>query len=103
MVQGYKRRWFGGQPSSRPTLVDGSIELLVFQYYLSCLVLSCISPLGCSQASLPCFALIRSITVALVDITDTVLDAYNTNERWVVKKMKPEYVNMIVAIMPIIY
>jgi len=41
MVQGYKRRWSGGQPSSRPTPVDGSIELLVLQYcpILSCLVL----------------------------------------------------------------
>jgi len=29
MVQGYKRRWSGGQPSSKPTPVDGSIELLV--------------------------------------------------------------------------
>ncbi len=41
MVQGYKRRWSGGQPSSRPTPVDGSIELLVLQYcpILSCLIL----------------------------------------------------------------
>jgi hypothetical protein len=63
MVQGYKRRWSGGQPSSKPTPVDGSIELLVLQYcpILSCLVLSCISPLGCSQVSLPCLALVRSI------------------------------------------
>ncbi len=30
---------------------------------LSCLVLSCISLLGCSQVSLPCLALVRSITV----------------------------------------
>jgi hypothetical protein len=29
MVQGYKKRWSRGQPSSIPTLVDGSIELLV--------------------------------------------------------------------------
>ncbi len=63
MVQGYKRRWSGGQPSSRPTPVDGSIELLVLQYcpILSCLV--CISLLSCSHVSLPCFALVRSITV----------------------------------------
>ncbi len=41
MVQGYKRRWSGRQPSSRPTPIDGSIELLVLQYcpILSCLVL----------------------------------------------------------------
>jgi len=64
MVQGYKRRWSRGQPSSRPTPVDGLIELLVLQYcpILSCLVLSCISPLGCSQVSLPCLALVQSIT-----------------------------------------
>ncbi len=41
--------------------------------------------------------------VALVDIANKVLDIYNTNERWVVKKMKPKYVNKIAAILPIIY
>ncbi len=41
--------------------------------------------------------------VAMVDIADRVLDTYNTNEGWVVKKMKPEYVNRIVTILPIIY
>jgi hypothetical protein len=40
MVQGYKRREFGEQPFSRPTPVDGSIKL----------VLSCNSPLVCSQS-----------------------------------------------------
>jgi hypothetical protein len=59
MVQGYKRRWSGGQPFSIPTPVDGSIEFLVLQY---CPILSCISPLGCSHVSLPCLALVRSIT-----------------------------------------
>jgi hypothetical protein len=44
-----------------------------------------------------------NVIVALVDIINMVLDTYNTNESWVVKKMKPEYLNMIVAIMPIIY
>jgi hypothetical protein len=44
-----------------------------------------------------------NVKVAPVDIIDMVPDTYNTNERWVVKKMKPEYVNMIVAIMPSIY
>ncbi len=41
--------------------------------------------------------------VALVDIIDKVPNVYNTNERWVVKKMKPKYVNRINTIMPIIY
>jgi hypothetical protein len=41
--------------------------------------------------------------VPLVDIVDKVLNTYNANERWVVKKMKLEYVNRIVVILPIIY
>jgi predicted nucleotidyltransferase len=41
--------------------------------------------------------------VALVNITDKVPNTYNTNEGWVAKKMKLEYVNRIVAILPIIY
>jgi hypothetical protein len=41
--------------------------------------------------------------VTLTSIVDRVLDIYNTNEGWVVKKMKPEYVNRIVAIFPIIH
>jgi hypothetical protein len=41
--------------------------------------------------------------VALTKITNKVPNTYNTNERWVVKKMRPEYVNIIVAILPIIY
>ncbi len=40
--------------------------------------------------------------VALAKIVDRVLDTYNTNEGWVVKKMKLEYANKIVAILPII-
>jgi hypothetical protein len=39
--------------------------------------------------------------VAMVNIADKVLDTYNTNEGWVVKKMKPEYVNRIVTICPL--
>ncbi len=41
--------------------------------------------------------------VALVDIVDRVLNTYNTNERWFVKKMRLQYVNRIIAILPIIY
>jgi hypothetical protein len=41
--------------------------------------------------------------VALVDIVDKVPNAYNTNERWDVKKMKAKYVNRITTILPIIY
>jgi hypothetical protein len=41
--------------------------------------------------------------IALVDITNKVPNTYNTNEGWVVKKMKPKYVNRIVVILSIIY
>jgi hypothetical protein len=39
----------------------------------------------------------------LAEKVNRVLDTYNTNEGWVVKKMRLEYVNRIVAILPIIY
>jgi hypothetical protein len=41
--------------------------------------------------------------VIFADIVDKILDIYNTNERWVVKKMISKYANRIVAILPIIY
>jgi hypothetical protein len=41
--------------------------------------------------------------VALVEIANNFFDTYNTNERWVVKKMRLKYANKIVAILPIIY
>jgi hypothetical protein len=41
--------------------------------------------------------------VALIYIVDRVPDTYNTNEGWVVKKMKSKYVNRIAAILSIIY
>jgi hypothetical protein len=41
--------------------------------------------------------------VALVDIANKVSNIYNTNEGWVVKIMKPKYVNRITTILPIIY
>jgi hypothetical protein len=41
--------------------------------------------------------------VALVNIANKVLDTYNTNEGWVVKKMRSKYLNKIAAIMLIIY
>ncbi len=44
-----------------------------------------------------------NVRITLVDIADRVHDTYNTNEGWVVKKMRSEYVNIIVAILPIIY
>jgi hypothetical protein len=40
--------------------------------------------------------------VALAKIANKVLDTYNTNEGWVVKKMF-EYVSIIVVNLPIIY
>jgi hypothetical protein len=44
-----------------------------------------------------------NVRIPLVDTIDKVPNAYNTSERWVVKKMKPEYVNRIATILPIIY
>jgi hypothetical protein len=41
--------------------------------------------------------------VTLTNITHRVPNTYNTNEGWVVRKMKSKYVNIIVAIFPIIY
>jgi hypothetical protein len=41
--------------------------------------------------------------VALANIAHRVFDTYNTNEGWVVKKMRLEYANRIVAILLIIY
>jgi hypothetical protein len=41
--------------------------------------------------------------VALAKIADRVINTYNTNEGWVVKKMRSKYANKIVAIWPIIY
>jgi hypothetical protein len=41
--------------------------------------------------------------IALAKIAIKVLDTYNTNEGWVVKKMRSEYANIIIAILPIIY
>ncbi len=40
---------------------------------------------------------ISNARVVLADIDDRVLDTYNTNEGWVVKKMKLKYVNKIVG------
>jgi hypothetical protein len=41
--------------------------------------------------------------VTLAKIVNRILDTYNTNEGWVVKKMRLEYANRIVAIILIIY
>jgi hypothetical protein len=41
--------------------------------------------------------------VTLTKIKDKVLDNYDTNEGWIVKKTRLEYVNRIVAIIPTIY
>jgi len=43
------------------------------------------------------------VRVTLVDIVDRGQDTYNTNERWVIKKMMLEHVNIIAVIFPIIY
>jgi len=44
-----------------------------------------------------------NVRIVVANIVDKVPNVYNTNERWVVKKMKPKYVNKIVAILSIIY
>jgi hypothetical protein len=41
--------------------------------------------------------------IALANIANKVLNTYNTNEGWVVKKMKSKYVKIIVVILSIIY
>jgi len=41
--------------------------------------------------------------VALANITNRVPNTYNTNERWVVKKVRLKYANRIVAILLIVY
>jgi hypothetical protein len=41
--------------------------------------------------------------ITLANIVDRVFDTYNTNERWVVKKMRLQSTNKIAAILPIIY
>jgi hypothetical protein len=41
--------------------------------------------------------------IALANIVDGIPYIYNTNEVWVVMKMRLEYTNRIVAILPIIY
>jgi len=41
--------------------------------------------------------------VALLEITNRVHDTYNTNEGWVMKKMRSKYANRIAAILLIIY
>ncbi len=43
------------------------------------------------------------VRITLADITNRVLNTYNTNERWVVKKMRSKYVNRIFSILLIIY
>ncbi len=41
--------------------------------------------------------------VTLANIIDRIPNTYNINERWVVKKMRLEYVHRIATILPIIY
>jgi hypothetical protein len=41
--------------------------------------------------------------VTLVDIANRIPNIYNTNEGWVVKKTRSEYVNRIISILLIIY
>jgi Holliday junction resolvase RusA-like endonuclease len=43
------------------------------------------------------------VSATLIDIIDRVPYTYNTNEGWVVKKMKPKHVNRIATNFPIIY
>jgi hypothetical protein len=41
--------------------------------------------------------------VALVDIANRIPNSYNTNEGWVVNKMRSKYANRNAAILSIIY
>jgi hypothetical protein len=41
--------------------------------------------------------------ITLANIANRVLNTYNTNEGWVVKKMRSKYVKIIVVILSIIY
>jgi hypothetical protein len=41
--------------------------------------------------------------IASTKIVDRTLNTYNTNEGWVVKKMRSKYANRIVTILPIVY
>jgi hypothetical protein len=41
--------------------------------------------------------------IRLANITDRVPYIYNTNERWLVKKVRSKYANRIAIILPIIY
>jgi hypothetical protein len=41
--------------------------------------------------------------ITLENIVNSILDTYNTNEWWVIKKMRSKYANRIVAILLIIY
>jgi hypothetical protein len=41
--------------------------------------------------------------VALANIVDRIPNTYNTNEGWVVKKMRSKYANRILVILPITY
>jgi hypothetical protein len=43
------------------------------------------------------------VKVTLADLVDRVPNTYNTNEGWIVRKMKLEYGNRITTILPIIY
>jgi hypothetical protein len=46
---------------------------------------------------------IFNVRITFANIIDKVPNTYNTNEGWVVKKMKSKYANKFVAILPIIY
>jgi len=41
--------------------------------------------------------------ITLAEISNRVLDTYNTNEGWVLKKMRSKYADRIATILPIIY
>ncbi len=43
------------------------------------------------------------VRVTLIEIIYRNFDTYNTNEGWVVKKMRSKYANRIIAIQPTIY
>jgi hypothetical protein len=49
------------------------------------------------------WAEMSNVRITLVEITNIIPNTYNSNEGWVVKKMRSKYANRIATILPIIY
>jgi hypothetical protein len=60
-------------------IIDKHLLVEVFKIYHTCEI----------EAN---WAKMSNVRIVLANIANKVLDIYNTNEGWVIKKMKPEYV-----------